>query len=96
MKFKFDKAPKGLGPAPVEVGNVYACHGGRGKGRSVWVVVGITNVDPAKHSRVTVLGVDEHGGIVSGATYGIWCFEKRPILGKCAGLDNLTFNVQMY
>lgn len=89
MKFVANKTPPGLHPAPIEIGNVYACHGGRGKGRAHWVVVGMLD------NRVTVLGVDETGNVVSGATYARHSFENRPILGRCTGLD-VELKIELY
>jgi hypothetical protein len=73
------------------VGNVYACKGG-GKTR-YWVVIGFDD------RAVNLIGINADGAVSSTANYGAHVFNKkfagfgRDILGRCEGLDDLTFDV---
>lgn len=93
MKFNLPKPE----PAPafdtsLRVGNVYRCKGG-GKTR-YWVVVGLTD------RTVNLLGVNSDGAITSTANYGAHVFEGGPnftgreLVGHCAGLDSLDFDIE--
>lgn len=79
-------------PLPVrrraEVGDVYPAKGGRGDTR-YWIVLSIN-----ARGYASVIGLDEEGHIVSGQTYGSWAFEDRPLLGRCAGIESMSFDIE--
>lgn len=85
-------------PAPLEetteviVGNVYAAKGGAPT--RYWVIVGVRN------NTAIMLGLDAEGVLCSANTYGKSTFDGtrtydkgRPILGFCAGLEDLVFDI---
>lgn len=74
----------------VQIGNIYACKGGNKT--KFWIVIGISE------RTVNLLGVNAAGEITSTANYGVHVFEsglfpERRVLGFCAGLDQLEFDV---
>jgi hypothetical protein len=76
----------------VRVGNVYACKGG-GKTR-YWIVVGMTD------RTTNLLGINSDGVVSSTANYGTHVFDGtfqgRELLGHCAGLDQLEFDITWF
>lgn len=80
----------------LRVGNVYACKGG-GK-TAFWIVIGLDD------RGVNLVGINRDGVVTSTQNYGRHVFEgpasalfkKRTLLGYCAGLENLEFDVQWY
>lgn len=71
----------------VKIGNVYPAKGGRGNTK-FWIVI-------ARHqSAIVMLGLDAEGEVVSSQTYGFWSMEDRPVLGFCAGIEQLNFDIE--
>lgn len=87
---KFDtKRPSPPPPAgrSAQVGDVYAAKGGKGESR-YWLVVSVV-----ENKRIVVLGLDEGGAVVGGASYGAWAMKDRPLLGRCDGLENMSLEI---
>lgn len=89
MKFNTEAAPaNALECRGVRVGDVYPCKGGRGYLKKAWVVMSV------REDRCTVLSINEHGEIICGETYGTHAFERRDLIGRVEGLEELIFNIQ--
>jgi hypothetical protein len=93
MKFNLPQpAPQPAFDTSLRVGNVYRCKGG-GK-THYWVVVGLSE------RTVNLLGINSDGNVTSTANYGAHVFEGnigvtgREMLGRCAGLDSLDFDIE--
>jgi len=76
MRFDVAEAPM---LRPVSVGDVYAAHGPRHRG--FWVVVAVVG------NSCHLLGIDEHGAIVSTASYGAHALREREVIGYCQDLE---------
>jgi hypothetical protein len=87
MKFNVGEVPAGVFGS-VEVGNVYPAQGNRPT--VAWVVVSV------RSQRVTVLGIDSEGQICTGQTYGEHAMADRPLIGRCAGVREMAFDVEWY
>lgn len=80
----------------LRIGNVYACKGG-GKTR-YWIVIGLDD------RSVNLVGIDRDGNVTSTQNYGRHVFDqsspllfkRRPLIGRCEGLEALEFGVQWY
>lgn len=95
MKFTIPQpAPRPAIDTTVRVGNVYPCKGG-GK-THYWIVISISD------RTVNLLGINSDGVITSTANYGLHVFEGsvgfpgRDLLGHCAGLDSMEFDITWY
>lgn len=70
------------------VGNVYNVRGGSGaKHGYMMVIVSIEGTG------CTTLTINKDGNIVSGSNYGLHYFEEKCPIAYCAGLENLSFDV---
>lgn len=93
MKFNLPTpAPVREFDSSVRVGNVYRCKGG-GK-THYWIIVGMSE------RTVNLLGINSDGVVTSTANYGQHVFEggagfsNRELLGRCAGLSDLDFDIE--
>ena len=69
------------------VGDVYRAKGGRGATK-FFVVAAITG------QMAHALGLDADGNIVSTTSYATYVFAERNLVGRVAGLDELTLNIE--
>jgi hypothetical protein len=87
MKFNIGELPPGV-LSPVAVGNVYPAQGNRPT--VAWVVVSV------RTGRVTVLGIDAEGQVCSGQTYAEHAMSDRPLIGRCAGVQDMSLDIEWY
>lgn len=94
MKFNLPQpAPRAEFDSTLQLGNVYRCKGG-GK-THYWIVIGATE------RTVNLLGINSDGQVTSTANYGAHVFDGsaigfagRELLGRCAGIDSLEFDIE--
>lgn len=91
---KFNTPPAADSDPPIalmrspEPGDVYPAKGGRGDTK-YWLVVSINS-----RGYASVLGLDEHGNVVSGQTYGAWAFKDRRLLGRCSSIASINLDIE--
>lgn len=88
MKFNMNTPPRGILGEEVRVGNVYPAKGP--KPTVAWVVIGIRN------SSAILLGIDAVGEICSVQTYYTKHLQDRPVIGRCDGVEDLSFNLSWF
>lgn len=69
-------------------GDVYPSKGGRGDTR-YWVVLSVNAKGYA-----ACIGICGEGQVTSAQTYGAWAFEDRPLLGRCEGIADMSFEIE--
>lgn len=93
MKFNVPETGAPLDTSILQIGNVYRCKGG--SKTKYWIVVGMDE------KTVFLLGINGDGVMTSATAYGRHVFDGssnlfrgREVLGYCAGLENLEFDIQ--
>jgi hypothetical protein len=71
---------------PVEIGNVYKVHGGKG-GFRYQMVVGLVQ------NAAVILMFDMAGKITNSSRYGIWALSRKCPDGKCTNLEGLELKI---
>jgi hypothetical protein len=93
MKFNLPATLSFVEETELRVGNVYKCKGG---GKTVfWVVIGFDD------KAVQLIGINREGIVTSATAYGRYVFDNsttlfraREVIGFCAGLEGLEFDIQ--
>lgn len=87
MKIEMGRIPIRVDLDQPAIGDVYRAKGGRGETK-FFVVVAITG-------RVAhALGLNREGDIVSTTSYGCEVFAARDVVGRVAGLSEMTLNIE--
>lgn len=57
---------------------------------AMWVVIAIT-----ESGGTVLLGLNERGEVTSATTYASHVMERRHLIGRVEGLDELEFNIEV-